>query len=445
MVDAWQARIRGDRAQDARPWCPWRSEDSGDPPARGSLTLAMNMTKLGAPCRAALALWLVVTAGPAAAQPAAQTREAEIHGQQAAKASRLTPAQLSPAERVVERLEPVLLATEPSGFYPWFGSVLGGGMLGLGAGYRMVYADTGSVNVYGGWSLRNYRTLDARAALPTFLDGRATVSLHAKYLFADKVSFYGLGRDSDEDRKSSFTYEPTTMGASLQVQPVAFLRLGAGLGYEAVKTSGGGRAPSVEQEFSPATAPGLGEDVDYLVTHASAAIDWRESPGYTTSGGLYRIEHRRYDARDNAPWSFDATEVELQQFVPILRANWVLAFRALGTVTYGRDGDEVPFFMMPTLGSGDELRGFANRRFRDRNRLLVQAEYRWRPSKFIDLAVFYDAGKVEGRRGDLDFDGLQSAWGGGIRFHGPSYTGLRLEVAKSREGLALIVAGGPSF
>mgnify|MGYP001321778261 FL=1 len=137
--------------------------------------------------------------------------------------------------------------------------------------------------------------------------------------------------------------------------------------------------------------------------------------------------------------------MELQQFVPILRANWVLAFRALGTVAYGRGGDEVPFFMMPTLGGGDELRGFANRRFRDRNRLLLQAEYRWRPSKFVDLAVFYDAGKVEARRGDLDTDGLKSAWGGGIRLHGPSYTALRLELAKSREGLALIVSGGPSF
>ncbi len=427
--------------------CSWRGEEGDGAPDRERLALAMNMTILRATCRVALVAGLVVTAARAAAQPAPtpQTREAEILAQQAAKASRLVPAQPSPAERIVERLEPVLLATAPSGFYPWFGSVLGGGMLGVGAGYRTVYADTGHLNVYGGWSLRNYRTLDARASLPTFLDGRATVDVHAKYLFADKVSFYGLGRDSDEDRKASFTYEPTTVGASLRVQPVPYLHLGAGIGYEQVKTSGGRRAPSVEQEFSPATAPGLGEDVDYVVTHASAAVDWRESPGYTTSGGLYRIEHRRYDARDNAPWSFEATEVELQQFVPILRANWVLAFRALGTVAYGRGGDQVPFFMMPTLGSGDELRGFPNRRFRDRNRLLLQAEYRWRPSKFVDLAVFYDAGKVEARRGDLDTDGLKSAWGGGIRFHGPSYTALRLEVARSREGLALIVSGGPSF
>lgn len=395
--------------------------------------------------KAALLLALAVAAaGPAVAQTA-DSREAEILAQQAAKAAKLTPAGPNPVERFVERLEPVLLATAPSGFYPWFGSVMGGGWLAFGAGYRTVLGDTGHANVFGAWSLRNYRTLDARASLPTFLDGRARVSVYGKYLFADKVSFHGLGPDSDEDVKTSFTYEPTTVGASLDVQPARFLTLSGGMGYEQVKTSGGARAPSVDEVFTPLTAPGLGEDVDYLVTHVSAAIDWRESPGYSTSGGLYRIEHRRYDARDNAPWGFDATEVEVRQFVPILRANWVLAFRGLGTVTYGRDGGEVPFFMMPTLGSGRDLRGFQNRRFRDRNRVLVQAEYRWRPSKFVDLAVFYDAGKVESRRSDLDFDGLETAWGGGIRIHGPSYTPLRIELAKSREGLKLIVTGGPSF
>lgn len=388
---------------------------------------------------------LVVGASARAWAQPADSREAEIRAAQAAKAGHLVPAGPNAAERIVGRLEPLLLNTEPSGFYPWFGSVMGGGMLALGAGYRNVYADTGHLNVYGAWSLRNYRTLDARVSLPTFLDGRGRVSVHGKYLFADKVSFYGLGRDSQEGAKTSFTYEPTTVGARVDVEPVRHLFVGGGIGFEHVETSGGGRKPSVEERFDLGGAPGLGEDVDYLVTHVSAAIDWRESPGYTTSGGLYRIEHRRYDAREDAPWSFDATEVELQQFLPVLRANWVLAFRGLATVTYGRDQGQVPFFMMPTLGSGDELRGFANRRFRDRNRILVQAEYRWRPSKFVDMAIFYDAGKVETLRRDLDFDGLKSSWGGGIRFHGPGYTALRLELAKSREGLALIVAGGPSF
>lgn len=391
-----------------------------------------------------LSTLLVTASAPAGAQPA-DTRQAEIQQQQAAKAQALVPAGPNAAERFVLKLEPIVLAAEPTGFYPWFGSVLGGGWWAFGGGYRSVYADTGHVNIYAAWSLKNYRTLDAQASLPTFFDGRGRVSVQGKYLFADKVSFYGLGPDSKEEDRTSFTYEPTTVGARLDVEAIPYLFVGGGVGYERVETAGGERDPSVERLFTAESAPGLGQSPEYLVTSVSAAIDWRESPGYTTRGGLYRIEHRRYDDRSQSQLGFESTEVEVQQFLPILRANWVLAFRGLGTVTYGHDGGEVPYFMMPTLGSSRNLRGFSNRRFRDRNRILLGAEYRWRPSKFMDVAIFYDAGKVESHRSDLDLDGLQTSWGGGIRLHGPGYTALRVELARSREGVKFIFSGGPSF
>jgi outer membrane translocation and assembly module TamA len=59
--------------------------------------------------------------------------------------------------------------------------------------------------------------------------------------------------------------------------------------------------------------------------------------------------------------------------------------------------------------------------------------------------VFYDAGKVAARRADLDLDGLKSDYGFGVRFHGPFATPLRIEVAKSPEGLKFIVSTHPIF
>ena len=61
-------------------------------------------------------------------------------------------------------------------------------------------------------------------------------------------------------------------------------------------------------------------------------------------------------------------------------------------------------------------------------------------NRFMDTAVFYDAGKVAARRADLDLNGLKSDYGFGFRLHGPFATPLRVEVAKSPEGLRLIVA-----
>ena len=39
-------------------------------------------------------------------------------------------------------------------------------------------------------------------------------------------------------------------------------------------------------------------------------------------------------------------------------------------------------------------------------------------NRFIDTAVFYDAGKVTARTRDLDLDGLKTDGGFGFRFHG---------------------------
>ena len=91
------------------------------------------------------------------------------------------------------------------------------------------------------------------------------------------------------------------------------------------------------------------------------------------------------------------------------------------------------------------MRGFLSHRFRDQNALALQAEWRIMVNRFIDTAFFYDAGKVAARRSDLDFNGLKSDFGFGVRFHGPFVTPLRVEVAKSSEGLRLIVATAPIF
>ena len=84
-----------------------------------------------------------------------------------------------------------------------------------------------------------------------------------------------------------------------------------------------------------------------------------------------------------------------------------------------KDGQQIPFFMLPSLGGGSTLRGYSSWRFRDQNSLLLQAEWRIMVNRFSTLAFFYDAGKVAARTADLDFDGLKDDFGFGVRFHGP--------------------------
>lgn len=72
---------------------------------------------------------------------------------------------------------------------------------------------------------------------------------------------------------------------------------------------------------------------------------------------------------------------------------------ALLTLSHSSGGDQLPFYLEPTLGGTDmdsrvTLRGWDNYRFRDRDRALLQFEYGvtvWDP---FGAYVFYDAGKV---------------------------------------------------
>ena len=102
---------------------------------------------------------------------------------------------------------------------------------------------------------------------------------------------------------------------------------------------------------------------------------------------------------------------------------------------------------LPTwsVGGGSSLRGYSSWRFRDLNSLLLQAEWRIMANRFFDTAVFYDTGKVTASRSDLDFDGLKHDYGIGARFHSPLATPLRVDVAKSPEGLHIVFSSSAVF
>jgi outer membrane translocation and assembly module TamA len=76
----------------------------------------------------------------------------------------------------------------------------------------------------------------------------------------------------------------------------------------------------------------------------------------------------------------------------------------------------------------------------------MSGEFRWIPSRLgLDMALFYDTGKVTPRFNDISWTGLASDVGIGVRFHGPLATPLRIELAKGREGMHLVFSGSAAF
>ena len=181
----------------------------------------------------------------------------------------------------------------------------------------------------------------------------------------------------------------------------------------------------------------------YIQTFPQVSIG-EESPGYTRRGGLYEATFHDYRDTNGGLYSFQKLEGEVIQHVPLLRETWVLAARGRVETTLN-DNAVIPYFMLPSLGSGSTLRAFSSYRFRDRHSMLMNAEFRWMPAAGLDMALFYDAGKVTSQRRDLDFKGLKSDVGIGARFHGPLATPLSIDFAVGNEGWRIVFSGGPVF
>jgi hypothetical protein len=375
---------------------------------------------------------------------AQQTREEQIASEQAEKAKILRPYQPSKAERYFTSATRGLIET-PSGFYPALGSVYSGGGLTLGAGYRRFSGDRALWDAKGLVSIRAYKLFELSVMSPGHAQGRIDWDARVGWRDATQVAYHGLGIDSPKDNRTSFRMTQGFLTGGLRARPMAWTVFGATLSYEDYTIRGGrGAAPSIEQVHTPESAPGLGIDPTYLHTAGSAGIDWRTSPGYARRGGLYEVTYHNY-ARRNDSSGFDRVDAEIVQHIPILRENWVVSLHGLLQTTLDEE-DAVPFFLLPSLGSGSTLRAYSSWRFRDRHSLLMSAEWRWIPNRLgLDLAIFYDAGKVTRRRSELDFNGLKSNVGIGVRLHGPAATPLRIEFAKGSEGPHLVFSGSAAF
>ncbi len=382
----------------------------------------------------------LLAASPARAQ---ETREDDLAKKQAEKAKHLEPYTPSAPERWTEVAESLLL--QPPRLYPFFGSVYPGGLFAVGGGVRQPIGDTALFDVHAAWSLRNFKLLDASYRLPSLARHRVRTTLYGKWIDAPSVEFFGIGDGSSVDDRSTFLYRPTIGGARIELKPAQIFGFGGGAEYVSAKSEGGARGVSVEDRFDPSTLTGFGEDLKFVRTFAFAALDSRDGPGYSNSGSLVRVDFSNYAAREGRPYSFRRVDVDVRQFIPILRGNWVVVLGGEGSVTDTDAGDQVPFYLLPDLGGSGALPGYPSWRFRDRHRILVGGELRWAAGQFVDMALFYQAGKVTARRADLDLEHLKDSYGIGIRFHTAEATVMRADLAKTREGLGLVLAFSQGF
>lgn len=370
---------------------------------------------------------------PASAQ---ETRAELLEKERAEKATQLTTYEPGKIERGLiyfERSNPLTKLAPRNGFYVKYGYTgkpVGSG-IAFGGGWRHDVLDHNARIVFeAGHSLRSYRMVRADFSLPRLMDERLELGVEGSYRHHPQEDFYGLGFESLKSDRTSFLYKAPEVQGRAMFTPVPWFNTGVRVGRTNVSIGPGTdpRFPTTEDLFTAVTAPGLLDDPTFLYTDLFATVDTRDQPGNARAGGYYGIFWRRYNESDLDRYSFDRVDVDLQHFLPVFDKKRVLAARLRLLTTTANDQNEVPFYFRPTLGGSDTLRSFADYRFRERNVLSMNLEYRWEAFSGLDMALFTDLGSVAPRFSDLEFAG-EKAYGIGLRFNTYKAVFLRFDVA----------------
>jgi outer membrane protein assembly factor BamA len=389
-------------------------------------------------------------------EPPANSRAAEIQSARAKKAADIKPEENARLEqrliyikdnKVLERI-----TGGAGGLRIKVGGMSANGGFAIGPEYLRDDLRNGAVSVRlaAQATFRLFQRFEAELNMPKLMEGRAFWNVYAVHHNYPQLQYYGPGPDSRRGNRTDFRLEDTAIDTTFGVKPITKmvkLTLAGSIGYLWNNVGPGTQKQwtNTERLFTPAQAIGINEQTDFLRYGSHAVIDYRDIPGGPRRGGFYLAQYSRYEDRKLRRHDFNKLDLELQQYIPFFNERRVIALRGRTTFTNTSAGQSVPFYMQPTLGGPDTLRGYRPFRFYGNNSLLISAEYRYEVFSGLDMAIFADAGKVTDRRAQINFRNLESSVGFGFRFNVKNNVFMRLEAAFSHEGFQIGFRFNPVF
>jgi hypothetical protein len=234
------------------------------------------------------------------------------------------------------------------------------------------------------------------------------------YYYDFPVSYFGTGPDTELNDKSVIQYRVLILDQRLMHRVVPHLF--AGLRYRLTNlsdikintTSDDGQESRLLQrplqEYSGRTiSSGLGPALLY---------DSRDNILSTFRGNYLEVAALFNGSALGSDNRFSRYQLDARHFRPLGSANTILAVQVLAQLHSGY----VPFRELANLGGANQLRGYFEGRYRDRQLLAAQAEVRHHLFWRLNGAVFGGVGQVGNSLDELDQGGLKVAGGAGLRF-----------------------------
>jgi outer membrane protein assembly factor BamA len=222
-------------------------------------------------------------------------------------------------------------------------------------------------------------------------------------LFPDK--FWGLGKIAPDSNEESYKFKQFYIYLHGQRSFGSHLYLGLLYEYQRLLTVEYKAGGLFDKENVPGRngyhVSGLGLSITY---------DTRNNAFSPDKGAFLQGYFNHFDPVLGSDFSYTNYVIDLRKFIRTYKKQ-VLAMQAYVFLNSG----VVPLRSLASFGGANSMRGYYAGRYRDRNQVVLQTEYRaplfWR----LGAVVFGGIGNVGKRSNDLNFTELKYSYGGGLR------------------------------
>ena len=311
----------------------------------------------------------------------------------------------------------------------------GGGVLNFRAGRNKEQTRASSIWAFGAYNLAKQFQV---AVKPEIYFERNRFFLRGILLFErTPQKFFGIGNDMPPSALESYT--PRIVTVQVGVKKKLLGHFFAGLQYEfeqmtMEKVEPGGM---LDSEDIPGSRGGL-------LSGFGVSLDWdtRDAVIFPRKGMFFQFTADTYGAMTGSDFSFTSVKIDLREYVPVA-ANQVLALQAL----LRSAGGEVPFYKLALLGGDSLMRGYYKGRYRDKDILAVQAEYRVKVTRRIGVVGFAGVADVFPSFADLNLNDIKYSLGTGVRYmvNKREGTNLRMDMAWGKRSFGLYFTAQEAF
>jgi len=144
----------------------------------------------------------------------------------------------------------------------------------------------------------------------------------------------------------------------------------------------------------------------------SITYDSRNNAFSPNNGTFIQLYFNHFDRYLGSQFVYTNFVLDCRKYIEVSKKT-VLALQML---SFNNSGEQIPLRSLATLGGTNSMRGFYDGRFRDKQQLVIQSEYRFPLYKRFSLVAFGSMGDVSERVNLYSLKNMKYAFGGGIRF-----------------------------